>query len=116
METRGTLKWRFKTNDHIDGSPIVDANRIIYFGSRDVYIYALNSDGSIKWTYKANDGFESSSALGSNGCLYIGSFDKNFSYIVTGNSDVGRESIGIPIYIEPGSIINLTASIRNYID
>jgi outer membrane protein assembly factor BamB len=39
----GTLKWRFKTGGAVVSSPAIDANGTIYFGSNDLYLYALNS-------------------------------------------------------------------------
>ena len=43
----GTLKWKFKAENSITASPAIDANGVIYVGSWDGNVYAINSDGTI---------------------------------------------------------------------
>lgn len=40
LDARGSLKWKYKTEDEIVSPPIFDAG-IIFFGSRDQYFYAI---------------------------------------------------------------------------
>jgi outer membrane protein assembly factor BamB len=72
----GNLKWTFETGAAIHSSPaIVDG--IIYFGSRDGNIYALDAEtGAQVWVYKTDSWVESSPAVVS-GVLYCGSTDGN---------------------------------------
>ena len=97
----GKLKWKFKTEGerrfaakHLHGaepaaetmpdpfdfflsSPVV-ANGIVYFGSGDTNIYALDaSTGLLKWKFKTGDVVHASPAL-ANGTLFIGSWDSYF--------------------------------------
>ncbi len=55
----GRIKWYFKTNGSIAGSPVLDYNGNIYFGSTDGYLYSLNSAGELRWKYKANGAINS---------------------------------------------------------
>ncbi len=97
----GKLKWKFKTDGerrfaakHLHGaepasetmpdpfdfflsSPVV-ANDLVYFGSGDTNIYALDAaTGTLKWKFKAGDVVHASPAF-ANGTIYIGSWDSYF--------------------------------------
>jgi len=97
----GQLKWKFKTEGerrfaakHLHGaepasetmpdpfdfflsSPVV-SNGVVYFGSGDTNIYALDvSSGALKWKFKTGDVVHASPAL-ANGALYVGSWDSYF--------------------------------------
>jgi eukaryotic-like serine/threonine-protein kinase len=57
-------------------SACVDEEKsLIYFGSSDNHLYALNlTDGSLKWKFKAGGSIHSSPTL-ANGTIYVGSWD-----------------------------------------
>ena len=58
----------------IDSSPTV-ANGIVYVGSQDHKLYALNArTGTTLWTYTAGDIIDSSPTV-ANGVVYVGSWD-----------------------------------------
>jgi len=107
----GKLKWKFKTEGerrfaakHLHGaepaaetmpdpfdfflsSPVI-SNGLVYFGSGDTNIYALDSDtGSLKWKFKTGDVVHASPAL-ANGTLFIGSWD---SYFYALDAATGKE-------------------------
>jgi len=55
-------------------SPVIEQG-MVYFGSGDSHIYALDENtGKLAWKYKTNDVVHSSPAI-SNGVVYCGSFD-----------------------------------------
>ncbi len=94
----GKLKWKFNTEGerrfaakHIHGtepaaelmpdpfdfylSSAVVADGLVYFGSGDTNIYALDAgSGSLKWKFKTGDVVHSSPAI-SGGTLFVGSWD-----------------------------------------
>lgn len=72
------IKWRFKTQGAIRGTPLISDNTI-YFGSSDGFIYALNKqEGNLIWKYKTNGAIVSAPIiLGSS--LFISSRD-NYLY------------------------------------
>jgi outer membrane protein assembly factor BamB len=73
---QGKLKWTFTTSEPIHSSPAV-VDGVIYFGSRDGNIYALDADtGEQLWAFKTGSWVESSPAI-VNGVLYCGSNDGN---------------------------------------
>ncbi len=73
----GELKWSFETGSEIHSSPTV-VNGVVYFGSRDHRLYALNADtGEKKWEFKTGSWVESSPAV-VNGVVYFGSNDGKF--------------------------------------
>ncbi|MBV8818307.1 MAG: PQQ-binding-like beta-propeller repeat protein [Acidobacteriaceae bacterium] len=107
----GKLKWKFATGGerryaakHIHGidppaetmpdywdfylsSPVV-VNGIVYFGSGDTNIYALNaSDGSVKWKFKTGEVVHSSPAF-HDGVIFVGGFDTYFYAI---DATTGKE-------------------------
>jgi len=109
----GTLAWKFKTlgekkvgakglwtmkpfSEYMDdpfdfflSSPVIDEkNQIVYFGSGDGNVYALNAkNGQTIWSCKTNGIIHTSPAL-SNGTIYIGSWDKYFYAIDSKNGKI----------------------------
>jgi outer membrane protein assembly factor BamB len=78
------LKWTYTTgeisgNDGLgfeDSSPAV-VNGVIYFGSLNGNVYALNANTAVLlWSY-ATAGYITSSPAVANGVIYIGSWDGN---------------------------------------
>ena len=70
----GIEKWRFPTGDWCEGSPVIDDDGIIYFGSGDAYLYAIYPNGTLKWKFEAARGlgdFGSSPAIAEDGTIYI---------------------------------------------
>jgi eukaryotic-like serine/threonine-protein kinase len=66
--------WSYKTEDAIDSYAAV-ANGVVYIGSKDDYVYALNAHTGEKiWTYKTGADVESFTSV-ANGVVYIGSND-----------------------------------------
>jgi eukaryotic-like serine/threonine-protein kinase len=58
-----TLAWKFSTNGSVISSPIV-ANGIVYFGSEDKNIYAVNAEnGTLIWKFATQNMVESSQAV-----------------------------------------------------
>jgi outer membrane protein assembly factor BamB len=55
-ENPGIEKWRFPVGDVCWGSPVIDVNGIVYFGSN--HIYAVYPNGTLKWTFVEDHGFE----------------------------------------------------------
>jgi len=54
------------------------ANGVVYVGSGDDNVYALNADTGAKlWSYTTGGGVYDSSPAVANGVVYVGSDDKN---------------------------------------
>src|SRR6266566_9365886 len=71
------LDWSFTTGAFIHSSPAV-VNGVVYVGSDDQNVYALNSTtGAKKWSFHAGGGIDFSSPAVANGVVYIGSGDHN---------------------------------------
>ena len=101
--SNGLLNWRYMTGEVVDSSPVV-ANGIVYVGSNDSNVYALNATTGAKiWSYRTGYGVNSNPAI-ANGIVYVGSDDKNvyalnattgtkvWSY-KTGDSDKSRDIV-----------------------
>src|ERR1035437_3518412 len=70
------VKWKFKTGGRIFSSPSI-VNGVVYFGSNDSCLYAVNaSSGALKWKFKTA-GVVSSSPAVYDGKVYFVSFDGN---------------------------------------
>ncbi len=71
---QGKIKSVFATGGAIHSSPAV-ANGIVYFGSRDGYLYALDAQtGDKLWQFETGSWIDSSPAV-ANGVVYFGSND-----------------------------------------
>jgi eukaryotic-like serine/threonine-protein kinase len=59
----GQVKWKFKTGGKILSSPAA-AGGLVYFGSDDGFLYALEaSSGIVKWRFDAEFPIRSSPAV-----------------------------------------------------
>src|SRR5580692_8780642 len=72
-----SLKWSYKTGNSVQTSPAV-ANGVVYVGSDDSKVYALNaSTGTKLWGNYATGSAVYSSPAVANGVVYVGSDDNN---------------------------------------
>ncbi|HLY30012.1 MAG TPA: PQQ-binding-like beta-propeller repeat protein, partial [Ktedonobacterales bacterium] len=72
----GNLIWKFDTSGAVGSSPAV-ANGMVYIGSNDGSLYALDaSTGSLMWEYQTGDVVHSSPTV-ANGMVYVGSNNSN---------------------------------------
>ena len=77
--------WNFSTGGLVTTSPAV-ANGVVYFGSYDHKIYALDATtGAKKWDFTTGS-VVASAAVVANGNVYVGSYD-NQTYAL--NADTG---------------------------
>lgn len=85
----GYLIWRFRTNGPIVSSPVSDGN-LVYFGSGDGNVYAINAESSKeKWHTALGSGQPIvASPVVHNGALYIGSTD---GYLYCLDATTGKE-------------------------
>jgi outer membrane protein assembly factor BamB len=73
---QGTVKWVFSTEGPIHSSPAV-VDGVVYIGSRDGKLYALDTaTGTKLWEYETDSWVDSSPAV-ANGVVYFGSNDGN---------------------------------------
>jgi outer membrane protein assembly factor BamB len=89
---RGEIKWTFATEGAIHSSPAV-VDGVVYIGSRDSYVYALNADtGEKLWSFKTGSWVESSPIV-VGGVVYVGSND-GFFYALDAKTGKERWSFG----------------------
>ena len=83
----GKLKWTFTTGGGIHSSPTV-VDGIVYFGSQDHYLYALDAaTGEQKWSFETGSWVESSPIV-VGGVVYFGSNDGNIYAL---NAETGEQ-------------------------
>ncbi|HEX9415002.1 MAG TPA: PQQ-binding-like beta-propeller repeat protein, partial [Ktedonobacterales bacterium] len=71
----GALKWKLPTGNDVRSTPLV-ANGLVYFGSADGVIYAVDQQGgTTRWTYKTGAAINRSSPTLANGLVYVSSED-----------------------------------------
>jgi outer membrane protein assembly factor BamB len=79
----GAVVWTYRASAGIRSTPAV-ANNVVYIGSADSYLYALDANtGTLLWKYLTGS-YNSSPAV-ANGIVYIGSYDSNV-YALNGSS------------------------------
>ncbi len=66
-------KWKVDIGSLVYSSPAIDKDGIIYIGSNDWNLYAINSNGTEKWRFKTGGGVSSSPAIAEDGTIYVGS-------------------------------------------
>ncbi len=68
--------WTYKTDGHVHSSPAV-VDGVVYVGSDDHYVYALNAtSGTLIWRYYTGGEVQSGPAV-VDGKVYVGSWDRN---------------------------------------
>ncbi|WP_235051117.1 outer membrane protein assembly factor BamB family protein [Yinghuangia soli] len=75
---RATVKkpWAFSTSDEVSSSPVV-VNRVVYIGSDDKYVYAIDvATGLARWTFPTS-GKVTTAPVAADGIVYVGSGDGN---------------------------------------
>jgi len=75
------LKWKFKTEGRIVYPPVI-ANNIVYFGSRDGYIYAVSTEGEALWKYNMGQGGMYHSLTYKDGRIYAGFWTQPYALII----------------------------------
>lgn len=76
VDLGGTVKWRYKAKRAITSSPVF-SDGVLYFGSVDTVIYALDHrNGYIIWRFRLSKATISTPFIAGN-YLYIGSVDNN---------------------------------------
>ncbi len=95
MGPDGTVLWTFSVTSSVTGSqivcclyytvssPAIDTNGIIYMGSVDGNMYAVNPDGTIAWQLSLGGAIGSSPAIDFDGTIYVGSSDGNLYAIAS---------------------------------
>lgn len=65
--------WWLTFQNNIRHTGVAAAHNVIYVGSWDYYLYALNPDGSLKWSFDAGDAIDSGGpVVDKNGTIYFG--------------------------------------------
>jgi len=67
-------KWWYKTDGYVEGSPVIDNDGVIYFGSWNNYLYAVYPDGTMKWKFYIDGTVETSPAIADDGTIYVGTY------------------------------------------
>jgi outer membrane protein assembly factor BamB len=69
------MKWNFTTGWGVHYSPAIGSNGIIYFGSNDKNLYAVNQEGLEIWRFITGDVIHTSPIISADGTVYIASDD-----------------------------------------
>jgi len=84
VPSNGKLKWNFTTGSYAASSPAI-ANGVVYAGSDDFNVYALNATSGAKlWAFPTGGTVDSSPAV-ANGVVYVGSNDGNLYALYANN-------------------------------
>jgi outer membrane protein assembly factor BamB len=103
VPSNGQLLWNYTTGGSVESSPAV-ANGVVYVGSWDSNLYAINaSNGSRLWNYATGGSVESSPAV-ANGVVYAwGDYSNLYALNATTGANVWSYNIGGNVYFSPVS-------------
>jgi outer membrane protein assembly factor BamB len=104
-----TVAWKFTSDGSVISSPTVD-NGIVYVGSQDKNVYALNAlNGDLIWKFATGGSIEDSAAV-ANGMVYIES-DDGYLYCLNANNGAlnWQTSVGSNLHFTYANLI-LTSS------
>jgi len=97
------LLWKFKTGNIVESSPAIDRFGVIYIGSYDNYLYAINRDGTLKWKFLTWDSIKSSPTIGTDGSIFFFNgfaFKSNIKVIplrVLANTDITGDILSFTV-------------------
>src|SRR6266508_1078826 len=96
------LKWKHQTGDRVQSSPAV-VGGILYVGSWDGYLYALNAaSGALKWKYKTGSMITTSGPAVVSGVVYVGAENGTVYAVNASNGSLKwKRSIGGSIRSSP---------------
>lgn len=98
---RGAVKWVFRSGAAIHCSPAI-AGDIVYFGSRDHRLYAVDTiTGAKRWEYETGSRIESSPAV-VEGVVYVGSNDGKLHAVKACSGErLWEFTVGYPVRSSP---------------
>jgi outer membrane protein assembly factor BamB len=98
-------KWRFTLSTRpgvsIHSNPAVGSDGVVYIGSPDSAVYAVNPDGTLRWRYPTGGSVSSSPTIGPDGTVYVGSNDGNVYALNTDGALEWQYPTGHAIYHSP---------------
>lgn len=75
-EAGNRVRWTFRADNAIYSSPALGKNGLLYVGSDDGIVYALDAaTGGWRWQFPTGDVVSSSPAIGPDGTVYVGSLN-----------------------------------------
>jgi peptide/nickel transport system substrate-binding protein len=98
----GVLTWKYATGSYVVSSPAV-AGGVVYVGSADGKVYALNATtGTQVWNFTTGGRIEWSSPAVTGGVVYVGSTDgKVYALNATTGTQVWSCTTGSAVYSSP---------------
>ncbi|WP_406828404.1 RHS repeat-associated core domain-containing protein [Microbulbifer sp. ARAS458-1] len=93
LNSLGLKQWHVTTGGDLLASAVLDENRIIYQGSMDGVLYAVQAqNGAVQWTYPAGAGIAETPVLAGNGTLYFTTVASSQVYAL-GRGDLGPDQL-----------------------
>lgn len=93
--------WSFESGAALQSSPAIGQNGVIYFGSYDGNLYALNPDGTKRWQFPTGGLIFSSPAVAPGGTIYVGSYDHKLYAIHSDGSKKWEFATGGIVWSSP---------------
>jgi len=101
--TTGRVFWTFSTGGSIMTCPAVDGDGVLYLGSDDGKVYALDATGNLKWSYDTGGAVRSSPSISGTG-IVLGTSSGSWIYLDSSGQKVWNVSHGV-------SDLNTTAAL-----
>lgn len=90
-----SLLWMYETDGAVDSSAVPGPDGVIYVGSLDKNLYAIDSDGTLRWTFTTGYEIYSSPAVDSGGVIYFCSSDSNLYAVNSSGTRSWTYKIGL---------------------
>ncbi len=98
----GTIDWNINAGPAVRSSPAIGSNGVLYFGSIDESIYAVDvDDGQELWRYETDGVIISSPAVSEDEIIYFGSGDNNIYALNPDGSLRWKYETGGEVYSSP---------------
>lgn len=108
INNTGATHWSKDYNVSLFSRPIADGDGVIYIGTKDSTLLAVNpGDGSIAWTYTADGEVAAGPVLASDGTIIAGTLSGTLFAVTKTGAQVWTYATGNEITVAPATVNNL---------
>lgn len=112
----GDKKWKYSMDNSTLFGPTIGPDGVIYQGSWDSYLYAINPSGELKWKFQTAGAISYPATVNEGGTIFLGGGDAHegpdsYFYAIKKNGelkwkyDTGATRVGSPVITADGTIL-----------
>ncbi len=101
IDSEAKLKYKYKAENQINSTPLIDTEMNVYFGCDSGKVYKLDKNGELKWDFSTKGKIYSRISEDSKGDIYISSSDSYLYKLSNQGEEIWRYYAAEEIYSTP---------------